>query len=303
MKPSAYAEKTQTADLLKSSAQKLLRAAKAVRRGNLTQAATHLGIPRPALRKKRHGGYRRSYATRESFSNAWLQYSYGWVPLYNDMYGSMVACDKAIRGLPNRFQRVSEFQGYSTTGSFTTNLRPWPESIIAKCLVDERVSQKFRVAAEVRITNPFAHTVDSIGVLNPALVLWEKVPFSFVVDWVLPIGSWLQQLPPLLGLDISSVFTTTFSEEFYTRKECTVESRSVFIDRPDSPPGLPFESCSYVTKGYVSAASKHRVYVERARDSLTAVTDWPRPKLPNSWEQAASALSLFTQFMSKHGRL
>lgn len=222
------------------------------------------------------------------------------------MYGSMVACDKAIRGLPNRFQRVAEFQGYSHNGSYTTNLRPWPESIIAKCWVDEKISQKFRVAAEVRITNPFAHTVDSIGVLNPALVLWEKVPFSFVVDWVLPIGSWLQQLPPLLGLDISNVYTTTFSEEFYFRKECTVEAGSTFLDRPDQLPGLPaspFEVCTYKTKGFISAASKHRVYVERATDSLTVVTDWPRPKLPTSWEQAASALSLFTQFMSKHGRL
>jgi hypothetical protein len=41
-----------------------------------------------------------------------------------------------------------------------------------------------------------------LGLLDPATVLWEIIPYSFVVDWFLPIGSYLDnlnQIPNLVG--------------------------------------------------------------------------------------------------------
>lgn len=41
----------------------------------------------------------------------------------------------------------------------------------------------------------------SLGLYNPALVLWEKTPWSFVVDWFIPISSYLDNLGVLPSLD------------------------------------------------------------------------------------------------------
>lgn len=34
--------------------------------------------------------------------------------------------------------------------------------------------------------------LDASGILDPASVLWEKIPFSFVADWFLPVGDFLK---------------------------------------------------------------------------------------------------------------
>jgi hypothetical protein len=39
----------------------------------------------------------------------------------------------------------------------------------------------------------------SIGLINPSTVVWELIPFSFVVDWFLPIGNFLHGLSALTG--------------------------------------------------------------------------------------------------------
>lgn len=48
--------------------------------------------------------------------------------------------------------------------------------------------------------------------MNPSLVLWEAVPWSFVVDWLLPVGDFLSSLTALWGISIISNVYTTKSE-------------------------------------------------------------------------------------------
>lgn len=39
------------------------------------------------------------------------------------------------------------------------------------------------------------------GLANPAAILWELMPYSFVIDWSLPIGNYLQAASSTRGLD------------------------------------------------------------------------------------------------------
>jgi hypothetical protein len=34
----------------------------------------------------------------------------------------------------------------------------------------------------------------SLGLINPLEIVWELLPYSFVVDWFLPIGNWLSSM-------------------------------------------------------------------------------------------------------------
>jgi hypothetical protein len=48
-----------------------------------------------------------------------------------------------------------------------------------------------------------------LGLINPAVVAWELVPFSFLVDWFIPVGKFLDSWTDQLGYDIQYPFSTT----------------------------------------------------------------------------------------------
>jgi hypothetical protein len=48
------------------------------------------------------------------------------------------------------------------------------------------------------------------GFTNPINLAWEVVPYSFVVDWFIPIGPWLETLNAWQGLVFRDGYITTF---------------------------------------------------------------------------------------------
>jgi hypothetical protein len=65
-----------------------------------------------------------------------------------------------------------------------------------------------------------------LGLINPLLVGWELVPYSFVIDWFLPIGNMLEALDATVGTQFVSgtqtrwcdIDLTGFTREDYTGK-------------------------------------------------------------------------------------
>jgi hypothetical protein len=57
-----------------------------------------------------------------------------------------------------------------------------------------------------------------LGLINPASVAWELVPFSFVVDWFTGFGSYLDSFTELAGLSVSQEYSTMYAKcEMHTR--------------------------------------------------------------------------------------
>jgi hypothetical protein len=52
-----------------------------------------------------------------------------------------------------------------------------------------------------RLSNPSLAQLNGTGLLNPALLYWELMPYSFVVDWFIPVGDVLASLTAGLGLE------------------------------------------------------------------------------------------------------
>lgn len=46
-----------------------------------------------------------------------------------------------------------------------------------------------------------------LGLMDPELVAWELVPFSFVIDWFAPVGSWLEARA--FASSLKGLFVTT----------------------------------------------------------------------------------------------
>jgi hypothetical protein len=66
------------------------------------------------------------------------------------------------------------------------------------------VSHKRKVRAYVlyEVEAGLSAVLNDFGVLDFPASAWELIPFSFVVDWFIPIGDWIQAATPKLGVHV-----------------------------------------------------------------------------------------------------
>lgn len=198
-----FAERRETFGMITDSAKKLNKAADQVLKNKHASACHTLGIPYHSPYVKRG-----KKSIRQSASDYWLAINYGWLPTISDMTGAMIAADKVRHRDPTYICRVND--GFETVENLTKRAI-WPPfnyvwKFTHRCTRDRMVSLKME--AWFKITNPTLKTADQLGLLNPGLVAWERVPFSFVIDWFIPIGDWIAQVPPLTGVEIEHCFLT-----------------------------------------------------------------------------------------------
>lgn len=148
----------------------------AIRRGRWDDAADLLGDKVP--------GSVRSLPANKRLAQGFLEFQFGWRPLMSDIhdaidvYRSNVVTGQKVSSRGTRFQQLeSNFakEDFTLEGGITS-----------------------RVYGTV--SNPNVRTLNALGLANPLLTAWELTPFSFVVDWFLPISDILAYLSSELGL-------------------------------------------------------------------------------------------------------
>ncbi len=172
---------------------------RAARKGDLKTAAKILGVTPSAI--------------RGSWHDQWLALKYGWLPLMSDIHGAAQLLEGQFRKDKNLFSVVRRIED------------SYPDPIKPASKVVWRIKGSTRIGVEVKFYAKLSSVrtafASSIGLTNPLLIAWELVPFSFVVDWVLPIGTWLSAMDSTLGISFSggywvkkswSDFTVTFSQ-------------------------------------------------------------------------------------------
>lgn len=94
------------------------------------------------------------------------------------------------------------------------------------------------------VNNPNLHLATQLGLTNPQYWLWDAMPYSFIIDWWLKVGDFLNNFSATLGLGFKNAsVTNTFS--FYgelTKRAGQEEFRgTVFGSRKERVVGsLPF---------------------------------------------------------------
>jgi hypothetical protein len=176
---------------------------------------------RPKRRKQSAGELAKG--ALNSFNRAgslWLEYRYGWLPLLSDIYGAVEMIEKLDDGSYDRYAiRAKSKYRRSLDKSKTWSGyvgRYYTIPAIADNVLNGELQVKIRLDAKVD-TNVYLRLVDC-GVLDPLLVAWEKVPYSFVVDWFLSIGQFLEASNALLGMTYQGGSITRF---MYTHESCT----------------------------------------------------------------------------------
>lgn len=203
--PVFLAESKKTAQMILGTAKRLARALSQVRQRDLRGAASTLGC-RPL--KDKGGGS----------ANNWLEYKYGWLPLLSDAYGA--GEHLARRVISTKFeQRVQVALTRTTTingfGSVNGTVQ-FPQHINAEYVVEVKSSSFASV--NFICTNDTLREAAQLGFTDPLLVAWEVVPLSFVVDWFIPIGNFIEQFNAFSGLKVEKCFVNQRTTELLRGK-------------------------------------------------------------------------------------
>lgn len=173
------AERAKTYDMLISSIERL---------------ASFLRSPKKAVTKYITGaGFTRRVADDH------LMYAFGVQPLVNDVYQLTKDLNDICFDV-NKSDMVKVGASSSRSGT-----RSWEDNT---AFYDTKYYETYEVTvrhtAEYRVDNSTLATLGRFGLINPAEVLWEITPWSFVIDWFLPVGAFLSNLTADLGLQYAT---------------------------------------------------------------------------------------------------
>jgi hypothetical protein len=245
--------------------------------------------------------------SRKELANDYLVYQYGIKPLLGDIVGAAEhLAEYVIRARPVKSN------GHAQKTIVTEIIPPVDEwdglrgkSVFCQSTVKIRV----KYGSIFGISDDLARQAAQLGFTNPANVVWELVPFSFVADWFLPIGDFLSSLTALNGLSIRESYKTVFIEhtEYRLAGVGTDEfqpaplTKSVIEEYPPYTIGAPHPISSsgylFVIGGQMIQQVK-TVYCKREVIPLPDVP-LPRFKSPISLVHLEEALALITQLRGK----
>lgn len=221
--PVAAIEARKTAEMVADTVTRILYAYRSLRRGDLAAAWSIFGIQPP--NRNRFGGGSHRVDTRRSFNkafgknpdeaatNALLELYYGWGPLLADIHDACkTLADRLHSPRENvRTVVVRKRQQINLRGKMK-QVEVSPET-----LVDYELESTFDISMKIKFTSDYAASAASaVGITNPALVVWETIPLSFVYDWILPVGDFLSQIDATSGKNFHSGTLVTKAKHLYS---------------------------------------------------------------------------------------
>jgi hypothetical protein len=188
-------EGRETLGMIASNASQIARALLAARQGNWGAIPGILGMNR------------RDVLNGKFLSNQWLQYQYGWKPLFGSLHDSVEKFMSPANPTPQLL--ISKgFAGHEST--VTKN------SLFDNSVSTLSIKQQAKTVLIAEIARPGLRKAAEWGLVNPASVAWELVPFSFVVDWFVPVGNVLSAATDTAGLTFKAGYSNTKTTNTWT---------------------------------------------------------------------------------------
>lgn len=280
----AYAERHRTAEMIAKTIQRFVNAFKALRRGNVEEALRHLGAgPLSRRRQKRVNAILRRRNARppegefENASNLWLEIQYGWRPLMNDIYESAQEIVRAQTRSPPKTKAHA-----SIVRSFNAMLKD-NGSATDKTYHTAKDTIRVKGTMDVWFSAPdVPRILTELGFTNPAYLAWELTPFSFVVDWFIPIGNSINAFDATVGLSFEKGCYGVKID--YYRRSMSIGKTSTF----------------HVTTGEAVVTEQIKQFDRSVITSFPKVPV-PRFKNPFSAEHMLNALALLIQTFKPTG--
>lgn len=175
-------ELDQTIDLIKKNLERIGKIGDALRKGEWAKLDSMIKGKTPDSVKRMKPSKR--------LSSGYLEIMFGILPLLSSTHTAVEAYGK---GMLTRGSKVSAVSGQKRI-NFSSGWHP--------------LDNVGRASFSEVIRNQNVATLNSYGLINPLLMAWQRVPYSFVIDWFIPIGSILGSLTAEAGLeDVMQTYT------------------------------------------------------------------------------------------------
>jgi hypothetical protein len=206
------------------------------------------------------------------FSRRYLAMVYGWKPLMQDVHNAMLQVDRLQKQNSYTFIKTGKFSVPGTSFQITATS---VNGFTATMTVDR--TDRCLVKVEYILVTDVLSALTSMGLTNPFSIAWERVPWSFVLDWFIPIGNWFNTFDATLGKQFSSGFVT---ETFLLRNS----------NYTSTNPTVSGYSLSKTLIGGVP----HYSYISTNREKLNSfpLPAFPAFRNPCSPQRIANALAL-----------
>lgn len=174
------------------AAWKAFKAFQFARKGNWKAAAETLGLARKSWNPK-------------TIADGWLSMQYGWLPLLSDIYsGVEVVKDILSDPLAHHTYAMRRTSDGLWSGKPNGDPNEWlDQKSVGDATVE--VETKFRF----RVNDAVLAYITGFKLSNPLYVAWVAAPLTFIVDWFLPVGDWLDSLTATHGLKFVDGYQTT----------------------------------------------------------------------------------------------
>lgn len=172
----------------------------------LSQVAGLLGRRVKSLERKRPPkGYGAS-----THADQVLEVEFGWKPLFQDMHAAMyTVCQD---GIPPTYLVGRHKQVINVAGEPVMLPRGWrSDSYLGTC--------QSCIAADVAVSNPNLWLLNRLGLINPLGVLWDAIPWSFLVNAFVNVNAMISSLTNEVGLDVRNVSITEGDQILWTHTE------------------------------------------------------------------------------------
>lgn len=133
-----------------------------------------------------------------------LEIQYGWRPLIGDLVS---LAQMLSTPYPSRRLKATASTRYTRT-DVSIDPYHWVERVT--------------IVGAVRVNNPNLDLANRLGLLNVPYVLYDATPFSFLFDWLLPVGNFLQSLSDFAGIEFVDASVTG-------RAECVAPKRRGYV--------------------------------------------------------------------------
>jgi len=259
------AEMAQTVGMISTAAVKLGEAFLLLKGGKVLKA---LSVLLPSNKKEASGMF--------------LAYRYGVAPLVSDIDGAAQHLAESLNGV-----RPTYVHSKSKTLVPTQSAVLFDSDFVSVSeTVDTEIIVKYNFTFNLDKT--WINELSRLGFTSPVNVAWELTPFSFVIDWLLPIGNFFGNLSALDGLVFKENTRTLIINEKRTLR-VTFKTFGGFVAHNNS--GFT---------NYLEYKMVRRRIERTVNTNASLFPDLPYPKFKNPFStgHVANAIALLTQMLS-----
>lgn len=255
------AEMQGSVDMIAKSARTLSNAMMAASRRNWRGVAKALKVDLPKIKKGATTG------------DGWLAFNFGWAPVVSDIANSALFLSGAMdtRDPPIIMARTRLGDSKKTSSS-SAHQYAWGSGLIFFPYKEVDVTtDEWKASVYFKIDASFFRGLSQYGIAGLSTP-WAVLPMSFVADWVIPIGDFLEAMDATIGLSYLGGSQTRFRRSERTRTYGTPYGSTGVVVRSGTAFAMPTNRFDMVRSVWTSPPVPVPLYVKNPFDVFKAVT-------------------------------